>query len=175
MTVTINDSNLQQEVDDRDLSDQEDLPENVAEPTICVGLCICRNNCMAQQQNELAPNEVTQNEGNEESIQREANEEFTSITPGAIDKSYDWMNQPLYTGISTTKFETYLIILHLSLRHGMTGRFILDLLKSINAIFDHTVLPESEFIFKKLFSPVSCLRFYFYCYDCEEYLGSSMK
>ena len=46
---------------------------------------------------ELAPNEATQNEGNEESIQREANEEFTSNTPGAIGKSYDWMNQPLYT------------------------------------------------------------------------------
>ena len=77
----------------------------------------------------------------------------------------------VYPGISATKFETYLIILHLSLRHGMTGHFVLDSLKSINAIFDHTVLPESEFIFKKLFSPVSCLKFHFYCYDCEEYLG----
>ena len=56
------------------------------------------------------------------------------------------------------------------MRHGMTGPFIEDMLKFVNALLGE-VIPTSEFIFRKLFSPYVSLRFHFYCIKCGQYLG----
>jgi len=86
------------------------------------------------------------------------------------DEKYGW-NDPLLPNVPTTKFEALLMVLHIVMRHGMTGPFIEDILKFINILLGEEAIPTSQFIFKKLFSPKVHLQFHFYCGDCDQYLG----
>ncbi|KAK3910101.1 RNA-binding protein 10 [Frankliniella fusca] len=69
----------------------------------------------------------------------------------------------LMDNIETTKFETLLAVLHYSMRHDLTMVGVVDLLKLINVIFGREVIPESEFIFKDIFSSTFSLEYHFYC------------
>lgn len=83
----------------------------------------------------------------------------------------DIWDEPLLPSLKTTKFEAFLMVLHIVMRHGMTGPLVEDLLKFINTLLGENVIPTSIYYFNKLFSPRAHLAFHFYCPLCNEYLG----
>lgn len=86
----------------------------------------------------------------------------------------DALNKPLTNSLRISKFETLVMVLHLAMRHGMTDVFVEDLLHFVNVIVgEPNAIPDSKFLFNKLFSAGSKPSIQFYCPDCELYLGLS--
>jgi len=94
---------------------------------------------------------------------------FNETTPHKKDRM-QWDAPPL-PFLPTTKFEVYLMLQHIAIRHGATGPFVEDFLKFVNCLLPLPVLPASEYFFKKLFQPASDATVHFYCSSCDFYLG----
>jgi len=71
------------------------------------------------------------------------------------DQKHGW-NNALLPNVPTTKFEALLMVLHLFMRHGMTGPFIAERLKFINVLLGEEVIPTSIH-FQKIISSQSSL------------------
>jgi len=55
-----------------------------------------------------------------------------------------------------------LMVLHIAMRHGMTGPFIEDMLKFINVLLGEKVIPTYNFTFKSMFNPKPHLEYHFF-------------
>ena len=83
------------------------------------------------------------------------------------------LNEPLHPNLSMTKFETMMMIMHLSMRHGMTDVFLEDMIKMVNRIIGIPgALRVSKHLFNKLFNCGSKATTHFYCPNCSKHLGS---
>jgi len=84
-------------------------------------------------------------------------------------------DEPLHPALSLTKFEVFLMIFHLFIRHNLTYALVEDILKLINCIFGAAVLTSSQYMFRKLFKPKGKMSSHIYCSKCEEYLGEQSE
>lgn len=101
-----------------------------------------------------------------------SDEEKNTFCLNSVSLSSENLNKPLCPSLSITKFETMLMIFHMTLRHGMTGALIEDILKFVNKIVcDDNALPCSKYLFQKLFSHGASMETQFYCPTCCIYLG----
>ena len=76
---------------------------------------------------------------------------------------------------SVTRFEFFLMVYHLFLRHNMTYALVEDVLKLINCIFGCRILETSEYIFRKVFESKCKTYTHFYCPSCDMYLGEKSQ
>lgn len=58
------------------------------------------------------------------------------------------------------------------MRHGsFKGPPINDLLKLVNSLFGQEIVPESEYLFKKLFEHSLTIEIHFFCLKCDSNFG----
>lgn len=71
-----------------------------------------------------------------------------------------------------TKAQAVLLILCLVVSGGFSWTQVDGILKLINTLFGATIVPDSKYMFRKLWrQKMSTIKFHFYCHICFSYLG----
>jgi len=81
------------------------------------------------------------------------------------------LDEPLFPGLPTTKFECLMMCFHLMIRNGLSYIGLTHLLKMINSIFGELVVPETVTVFERIFTGSLQAEIHFYCGNCPTYLG----
>jgi len=96
--------------------------------------------------------------------------ELTGTAPRRPNKDrHDW-DELLHPSLKVTKFDVFLMVLHIVIRHGQTGPLVEDLLKFVNVIVGQNAIPTSKYVFSGLYEPKDTLFFHYFCPECNTYL-----
>lgn len=79
-------------------------------------------------------------------------------------------DEKIHPSLDCTKFEVLLMILTMYIRHNWTWTALEDVLTFVNFLFGRKTLPESKYLFKKIFSKQILPVYHFYCESCKVYI-----
>lgn len=100
-------------------------------------------------------------------LPKDSFEEFTPIY------KEDRLND-LLPNLKISIFEVMMMVQTFSLRHNLTMVAREDLIKLINTVLGKDIIPESKFIFSKVFNPQISHEKHFYCRNCTSYIGKHL-
>jgi hypothetical protein len=99
-------------------------------------------------------------------------EEVPALTVGPKNiQRIEYLEGDILPNVRRTKFETLLLILNFSMRHGLSAVAVEDLCNMINVILGANVIPASRHMFKKIFAGDIPLKYHMYCPQCVAYIG----
>lgn len=106
----------------------------------------------------------------------EEEEDMPALTVGPKNiRRIEYLEGEILPNMRRTKFETLLLILNFSMRHGLSAVAVEDLCSMVNVILGANVIPSTRHMFKTVFSGDMPLKYHMYCPHCVAYMGEITK